>query len=211
MDKAKMRQQLIAHEGLRLEAYQDHLGFWTIGVGRNMQANPVDRELGRHVPFPGGRITQDEAMILLNNDIDRFERSVQRNISAYNRVSEPRQHVLVDMAFNLGITGLLGFRNMLQALSNGDYNRTADEMLNSDWANQVGRRARTLADMMRNNRYFDGIAGPVTGGGSSGGGSTGGGGNSGGSGGNTDPRDIDPGGGGRDPRDIDPGAGGFSR
>ena len=207
MNKAKMREQLIAHEGLRLEAYRDHLGNWTIGVGRNMQANPVDRELGRHVPYPGGRITNNEATILLNNDIDRFARAVQQNLSFYPRLSEPRQHVLIDMAFNLGISGLLSFRKMLQAVRDGNYGRAADEMLNSDWANQVGRRARTLADMMRNNHSFDGIAGPVTtGGGGSTGGGTGGGGNSGG-GGSTDPRDTDPGGGGPDPRDTDPGGG----
>lgn len=162
MNKSKLREQIVLHEGLRLEAYKDTVGVWTIGVGRNMETNPVSDELGRTVNYPGGRITRDEAMILLDNDLNGAIADVRRNISFFDSLSEPRQMVLVDMAFNLGMRGLLGFRNMLSAVQSGDYARAAAEMLNSRWANQVGRRARTLSDMMENNRYFDGMSGPAT-------------------------------------------------
>jgi len=188
MNKSKLREQLKFHEGLRLKPYYDTEGIKTIGVGRNMEANPPDDELGRRVGPDG--ISEQEAMKLLDNDIDKCVRDVERNISSYGRLSEPRQHVLLDMCFNLGINGLLKFQNMLAAVDRGDYARAADEMLNSKWANQVKGRATRLANMMRNNTSFENSSSSSYSGGSSSGGSSGGGGGygdrggSGGSGGN---------------------------
>jgi lysozyme len=169
MNKSKLREQLIYHEGMRLKPYYDSEGIKTIGVGRNMEANSPDDELGRRVGPDG--ITEREAMILLDNDIEKCVEDVERNIPAYKRVSEPRQHVLLDMCFNLGINGLLKFQNMLAALDRGDYARAADEMLDSRWANQVKGRAIRLANMMCNNTSFENSSSTTySGGGSSGGG-----------------------------------------
>jgi lysozyme len=174
MNKAKLRDQLVHHEGLRLKPYYDTEGIKTIGVGRNMEANPPDDELGRRVGPEG--ISEQEAMKLLDNDIDKCARDVERNIQAYKKVSEPRQHVLLDMCFNLGINGLLKFQNMLAALDRGDYARAADEMLDSKWANQVKGRSIRLANMMRNNTSFENSSSTsYSGGGYSGGSSSSGG------------------------------------
>lgn len=153
MNRERLKQQLIFHEGMVLKPYRDTKGIWTIGVGRNMEANPVEDELGRQVDSNG--ISEGEAIFLLNNDITTVEKQVKNNIPAYFQISEPRKHVLLDMAFNLGISGLLRFQNMLRALNRSDYNRTAEEMLNSLWAQQVGKRAQTLATMMRFSMPFD--------------------------------------------------------
>lgn len=153
MNRAKLRQQLIHHEGLRLQPYRDSRGILTIGVGHNMEAYPVEKILNRTVGPQG--ITEAEAMKILDYDIDRVIRDVENNISAYKRESEVRQHVLLDMAFNLGINGLLRFQYMLAALERRDYKRAADEMINSTWASQVKGRAIRLANMMRNNTSFE--------------------------------------------------------
>lgn len=175
MNKAKLREQLKFHEGLKLKPYNDTKGIKTIGVGRNMEANSPDDELGRRVGPEG--ISEQEAMKLLDNDIDKCVRDVERNIPSYGKLSEPRQHVLLDMCFNLGINGLLKFKNMLAEVDRGDYAGTADEMLDSNWANQVKGRAIRLANMMRNNTSFENSSsGSYSGGSSSGGGSGGGGG-----------------------------------
>jgi len=57
--------------------------------------------------------------------------------------------VLIDMCFNLGMAGLLGFQKMIEALERGYYERAADEMVNSRWYGQVGERGRRLEAMMR--------------------------------------------------------------
>jgi lysozyme len=54
------------------------------------------------------------------------------------------------MAFNLGINRLVKFRKMLEALGKQDYQAAADQMLDSLWVEQVGDRAKRLADLMRN-------------------------------------------------------------
>ncbi len=131
--------QLIRHEGIRFTAYQDSLGYWTIGVGRN-----VDKR--------GGGLNTAEALYLLNNDIDRVCLALDNEIPFWRRLSDVRQRVLADMCFNLGIAGLLKFHNFLGALKNGNYAEAADEMLDSLWGRQVGVRAVNLSDMMRDDK-----------------------------------------------------------
>ena len=153
MNRGRLQKQLIHHEGVELQPYFDSEGVRTIGVGRNMETNPIEDEIGRRLDNRG--ITRDEAMLLLNNDVDKVVRQVKNNIPAYFNVSESRQHVLLDMAFNLGISGFLKFRNMLSALERRDFKRASEEMLDSRWARQVGRRAQTLSLMMRSSMSFD--------------------------------------------------------
>jgi len=69
------------------------------------------------------------------------------------QLSQPRFGVLVNMAFNLGIHGLMSFRRMLAALQTGDYEAAAVEMLSSRWARQVGSRANRLAEQMREDQW----------------------------------------------------------
>lgn len=152
MNKENLQRQLIRHEGLRLTKYLCPAGHWTIGVGRSMEANPIEDELGRRVD--GSGITESEAMVLLQNDIDRCIDEVGRRVPAYERISEQRQSVLIDMSFNMGTGGLLKFKKMLAALERGDFEKAADEMLDSKWARQVGNRSATLAKMMRENVAF---------------------------------------------------------
>jgi lysozyme len=88
-------------------------------------------------------------MLLLDNDIQQCMRECRDNIRGFDELSEARQIVLVDMCFNLGMAGLMKFRKMLRAVELGTFHLAADEMMASKWASQVGRRAESLAGMMR--------------------------------------------------------------
>jgi lysozyme len=125
---------LVLHEGLRLFPYKCTAGRVTIGVGRNLDDNGI---------------TQAEAFQLLEYDILAVEADLDRTWPWWRQMTDPRQQVLADMAFNLGITRLGGFVNTLAAMKRGDYEAAANGMLNSLWASQVGRRAQRLAKMMR--------------------------------------------------------------
>jgi lysozyme len=129
-----LQKQLVLHEGVRLKPYRCTAGRLTIGIGRNLD------DVG---------ISQDEALLLLRNDIARALSAVRTELPWFDRLDNIRQRVLVDMCFNLGIDGLLAFKQTLAAIAGGDYDRAATEMLNSRWAAQVGERARRLARMMR--------------------------------------------------------------
>lgn len=136
MDKKQLTKELRRDEGVVPFAYQDHLGYWTIGVGRL-----IDKK-------KGGGLSDAEIDFLLSNDIDRFEKQIIDALPWYGSLDDVRQRVLVNMAFNMGIAGLLGFKNTLAMVERGDYAGAAKGMLASKWAGQVGERAKRLATMM---------------------------------------------------------------
>ncbi len=133
MNLDALRVQLIKHEGLVLFPYTDTTGHLTIGCGRNLS---------------GCGISKAEALSMLDRDIDRHVKELQTALPWVTRLDDVRQRVLYDMAFNLGVPGLLKFRNTLKVVESGDYVRAADMMLKTLWAQQVKGRAQTLARMM---------------------------------------------------------------
>ncbi|MDZ4242178.1 MAG: glycoside hydrolase family protein, partial [Candidatus Omnitrophota bacterium] len=94
-------------------------------------------------------IRREEAELRLKNDLWDAFHAAALNVPCFRQLDDVRQEVIVSMAFNLGIAGLMRFRKMLAALDDGEYGLAADEMLDSRWADQVGRRAQRLARQMR--------------------------------------------------------------
>lgn len=134
----RLTTQLRRDEGEVLHAYQDHLGYWTIGIGRL-----IDRR-------KGGGISPAESAMLLANDIARVMADVRRRLPWFDRLDPARQGVLLNMAFQMGVDGLLGFRNTLAMIERGDYDGAATGMLNSLWGReQTPARATRLAVQMR--------------------------------------------------------------
>jgi lysozyme len=129
-----LKDQLIRHEGLRLTVYDCPAGYKTIGVGRNLE---------------GKGITEEEAMQLLDNDIKDFQESLSRELPWFDSLDECRRNILTNMAFNLGVSGLLKFKNTLAAIENGNWEEAASQMLDSRWAEQVGGRATELSELMK--------------------------------------------------------------
>jgi lysozyme len=142
--------QLIAeHEGQRLTTYRDSEGVRTIGQGFNLEA-------------PGHRAMLKEMRInprrgLTEGESDRlFRRKVEESLAACGRLFPdlgdlpmPVQLALVDMAYNLGATGLSQFRKLRAAIEERNWERAAGELLKSRWRHQVGWRAERLAGMIR--------------------------------------------------------------
>lgn len=138
----RLKEQLIRHEGEVHHAYQDSEGYWTIGVGRL-----IDRRRG-------GGITHQEAMYLLNNDIDAV--LIQcRQFPFWFELDDIRRLVIADMVFNMGIQTFKQFKKTIAYLNAGDYSNAASEMLDSRWAKQVGSRADRLSEMMRNGGNYE--------------------------------------------------------
>jgi lysozyme len=133
VDDTALIRQIELHEGLRLKPYRCTAGKLTIGVGRNLE----DRG-----------ITLAEARILLANDLADVRNGLLNALPWVGNLDEVRQRVLVDMAFNLGLQGLLEFKRTLAAVKGGQYQQAATMMLQSRWAKQVGQRAERLARMM---------------------------------------------------------------
>lgn len=131
--KSELIKHLIVDEGLRNKPYRDTKGILTIGVGRNLERG----------------LSNEECIFLLNNDIHDAINDLSNSLNFFNSLDQPRQFVLINMCFNIGLTKLLGFRMTLGFIENGLYEKAAKEMLNSKWASDVGKRAIRLAQIMQ--------------------------------------------------------------
>lgn len=158
-DADHLIEELIKHEGLRLQVYQDTLGIDTIGIGRNLLDRGISDEELDWLDYPSidhvyeYGITEADAVYLAKNDVQIVERELLQAHPCLNRLDSVRQLVLVDMAFNLGVPRLCKFKNMWSAIHLGDYPTAAKEMLDSRWANQVKSRATKLANAMHNGEF----------------------------------------------------------
>lgn len=139
--------QLYRDEGEVLHAYQDSLGYWTIGIGRL-----IDKR-------KGGGISAEESKYLFDNDIKKIQKQVYTALPWARQLDEARQGVLLNMCFQMGLgsaakgTGLLGFKNTLAMIERGDYESAAQGMMNSLWAKQTPNRAKRLAEQMRTGEW----------------------------------------------------------
>ena len=136
INQEKLKQQLTQHEGLKLKPYKDSEGYLTIGVG-----HLIDERRG-------GGISKDTAMFILNEDIAEKIADLDRMLPWWRNLNEVRQRVMVNLCFNLGISGLLQFRNTLKLLESGNYEEAAKHLLDSKAAKQTGNRYHQLAEMI---------------------------------------------------------------
>lgn len=135
MNRQRVAEQLLVDEGLRLKPYRCTADKLTIVVGRNLE----DRG-----------ITESEALLLLNNDIEDVWRQLCLRLPWPDKAPEAVQEALVNMGFNLGMNGLMDFSTTLGHLQACRYAEAARAMLASTWARQVGARAERLAGQVRN-------------------------------------------------------------
>lgn len=118
----RLKKQLVKHEGLRLKPYVDSVGKTSIGVGRNLDDNGI---------------SQDEAFMMLDNDIKRARQELMQ-FEWFHELDPIRQETLIELNFNLGLPRFLTFKKMIAALEEEDYHCAATELLDSKWALQVG-------------------------------------------------------------------------
>lgn len=135
--------QLRRDEGTKETAYKDSLGLLTIGVGRLIDSRKS-----------GAGLRPDEIDYLLKNDIaDRVQALTKALPMLFPKLDEARQGVLLNMAFQLGTAGLLGFKSTLALVSAGKYAEAAEQMLKSKWATQTPARAKRLAEQMKTGEW----------------------------------------------------------
>ena len=147
-------EKLIAHEGLRLQVYEDSLGIATIGIGRNLEDRGITPEELEWMDIPNMAIvhtmgiTEADAMYLAQHDVQIVEEELLRSHPCVENLDAVRQLVLVDMAFNMGVPRLGKFKKMWAAIHKNNFEEAAKEMLDSRWANQVKSRSTKLAHAM---------------------------------------------------------------
>jgi lysozyme len=139
---SELTRQLKGDEGVKPCVYLDHLGWKTIGVGRLVD----DRK-------PGAGLRQIEIDFMLRNDIEDRINALSQKLTWFQDLDDARRGVLLSMSFQMGVDGLLGFKNTLKMIEQGNYEAAADGMLNSLWAKQTPARANRMAEQMRTGQW----------------------------------------------------------
>jgi GH24 family phage-related lysozyme (muramidase) len=157
LDRAKLKAQLIKHEGKRSKVYLDTAGHPTIGVGFNLDRADAKKKieaLGRDfakVKAGTQELSDEQIARLLDADLETALADCKAVFPKFGDLSDVRQRVLADMMFNLGRSKFQGFKKMIAAVNGEDFAKAADEMKESVWYKQVRTRGKTLEQMMRTN------------------------------------------------------------
>lgn len=131
-------EQLKRHEGLRLKPYLCTADKFTIGIGRNLE------DVG---------ISEQEAEMLLLNDIERAKQALLQKFPWTAELDEVRFAALINFTFNVGIGTVAKFKNAMGLLKQKNYDMAANEFLRSRWADQVGKRAIEVTEQIRTGEW----------------------------------------------------------
>lgn len=137
-----IEEQLRRDEGEILSVYLDSRGIRTAGVGHNLEAHGIDWPVGTP-------ITQEQSDQWLDEDITIATSNIITHLPWVMAMDEARQGVFINMMFNMGVAGLLGFHRTLAMAEAGNYDGAADAMLESKWATEVGARATRLSIQLK--------------------------------------------------------------
>ena len=145
MDLEKLRKQLEIDEGVKYEIYHDHLGYPTFGIGHLVI--PSDIEYREDV---GTRVSEERVRECFDKDVQSVLRDCSLLYKDFDELPEEAQQIIANMMFNMGYTRLSKFKGMKRGVDARDWNKAADEMVDSRWYKQVTNRANRLVERMRN-------------------------------------------------------------
>jgi len=148
MDITKLKEMLAADEGRKKKPYKCTAGHWTIGVGRNMDANPLPPEIATYLEETG-EITDLMIDDLLDFDSASAILDCGKVWPGFKSFSENRQLALANFMFNVGIGTAKKFVNTNYAINHGNWERAAQGLENSLWYRQVPNRAKRIVALIR--------------------------------------------------------------
>ena len=144
MNVDKLREQLKIDEGCVYEIYLDHLGYPTFGIGHLVIES--DPENGQALGTP---VSEDRVASAFNSDVEIVLSDCNKLYPDFESLPEEVQQIIANMMFNLGYPRMSKFRGMKAGVDAKDWNLAAEEMVDSRWYAQVGRRAERLVSRMR--------------------------------------------------------------
>ena len=144
MNKDRLREELAEDEGCKFEIYLDHLGLPTFGIGALIKEH--DPEYGQPVGTP---VSEERVRQRFNLDIAVTIEDCQVLYNDFDDLPEEAQLVIANMMFNMGRPRLSKFKGMKAGVDARDWERAADEMVDSRWHDQVPNRAKRLVKRIR--------------------------------------------------------------
>lgn len=129
-----LKERIKRHEGFQSEPYRCPAGYWSIGFGHYMGAGgiAISRNVADHILDEDIHIAESRFLSLGNFDL-----------------TLNRRNVCVEMIFWHGLAGFMKFKKMLHSIEYGDWDKAADEMLDSKSGREYPTRMTALAQIMR--------------------------------------------------------------
>ena len=144
MNIEQLRKELEVDEGVKYEIYNDHLGYPTFGIGHLVREE--DPEHGWEVGEP---VSEERCNAVFESDIEITIGDCEKLYDDFYDLPEEAQLIIANMCFNLGYPRLSKFKGMKAGVDARDWNKAADEMVDSRWYQQVTNRADRLVERMR--------------------------------------------------------------
>ena len=144
MNIEQLRKELEMDEGVKYEIYNDHLGYATFGIGHLVRDS--DPEHGQEI---GTVVSEERVIAAFDEDVQVVLADCERLYNDFNVLPEECQMIIANMMFNMGRPRLSKFKGMKAGVDAQDWNKAADEMIDSNWYKQVPNRAGRLVKRMR--------------------------------------------------------------
>jgi GH24 family phage-related lysozyme (muramidase) len=138
-----IEKMLTSDEGKRLKVYICTGGYKTVGIGHNLDADRALHILERELQL-GDYITESECTALFKYDLDKVKAGIVKKIPFFIRLHEYHQAMLINMTFQMGLKGLLKFKNMLHGLEEGDIYLVSSSIRSSLYYEQTKNRAMRM-------------------------------------------------------------------
>ena len=144
MNIEQLRKELEVDEGVKYEIYNDHLGYPTFGIGHLVLGSDPEHEQPVGTP-----VTEDRVIEAFNEDVKNVLSDCNILYDDFDDLPEEAQLIIANMMFNLGRPRLSKFKGMKAGVDAKDWNKAADEMVDSAWYRQVPNRAGRLVARMK--------------------------------------------------------------
>ena len=142
-----IEQFITRHEGRKLKPYKCTAGHWTIGVGWNMDANPLPKDIRDYLKAHGS-ITNEMVDKLLDISINQAVKDCHKLFPEFESFSPNRKMALTDFVFQLGLSRSSAFVNTIAAINTGRWEDAVKEMRDSNWFKQVPNRAKEVTELI---------------------------------------------------------------
>jgi lysozyme len=146
----KLKKQLEFEEGKVLKVYTCTMGHKTIGIGHNLDVNPEYK--GKTIPPV---ITDSLCTAIFNDDITDTAVILQHSWRPFVNLDDARRDALLNMAFQMGVSGVMQFKSMLRALELKDYEGAAVSAKASKWYEQTPERAERVVKQLESGEYYE--------------------------------------------------------
>lgn len=147
LSNAEIAERLEFHEGRMAEAYYCSGGYLTQGIGHNLETNPLTNNQKSKIKNLK-RWTDEEIDMVLADDVYQCKVLMTQLIEGFDKFDDERQYALVDMCFQLGARGVAGFKKMLKAMREKDWETAGKECIDSKYGRQTPTRAKRISHLI---------------------------------------------------------------